>query len=140
MTKSSNQKWVYITAFACISLGIGYLLFSGLSNNSVYFLNVSEALAMDSAKLSKARLFGNVAQDDLERSKDAMEVSFVLLDKKDPTQSMRVRYRGIIPDTFKPGVEVIVEGGIQPENTVFIAKTLMTKCPSKYKKKSSQES
>jgi len=140
MTKSSNQKWVYLTAFACISLGIGYLLFSGLSNNSVYFLNVSEALAMDSAKLSQARLFGNVAKRDLKRSADAMEISFVLLDKKDPAQSLRIRYRGIIPDTFKPGVEVIVEGGIQPEDGVFIAKTLMTKCPSKYKKKSSQES
>ena len=140
MTKSSNQKWVYLTAFACISLGIGYLLFSGLSNNSVYFLNVSEALAMDSAKLSQARLFGNVAKRDLKRSQDAMEISFVLLDKKDPSQSLRIRYRGIIPDTFKPGVEVIVEGGIQPEDGVFVAKTLMTKCPSKYKKKSSQES
>lgn len=140
MTKSSNQKWVYLTAFACISLGIGYLLFSGLSNNSVYFLNVSEALAMDSAKLSQARLFGNVARRDLERSPDAMGISFVLLDKKDPAKSMRVQYHGIIPDTFKPGVEVIVEGGLQPENGIFVAKTLMTKCPSKYKKKSSQES
>ncbi len=138
MKKSPNQKWIYLTAFMCIGLGIGYLLFSGLSNNSVYFLNVSEALAMDSSKLSQARLFGNVAKDDLERSSDAMEISFVLLDKKDPAQSMRVHYRGIIPDTFKPGVEVIVEGGLQPEKDLFVAKTLMTKCPSKYKTASSE--
>ena len=140
MKKSSNQKWVYVTAFMCISLGIGYLLFSGLSNNSVYFLNVSEALAMDSDKLSQVRLFGNVAKDGLERSQDSMEVSFVLLDKKDPAKSMRVRYRGIIPDTFKPGVEVIVEGGLQAHNDLFVAKTLMTKCPSKYQTKASEKS
>ncbi len=123
-------------AFACLTLGIGYLLVSGLSNDSVYFLNVSEALAMDTAKLSHARLFGNVASQGLERSEDAMELSFILLDKQDATKSLPVSFRGVIPDTFKPGVEVIVEGGMQPGDTVFVARTLMTKCPSKYKKKS----
>ncbi|GAU07680.1 cytochrome c maturation protein CcmE [Desulfoplanes formicivorans] len=137
MTKQANQKWIYLTAFACLFAGIGYLLFSGLSKDSVYFLNVSEALAMDSSQLSQARLFGNVATQGLERSSDAMELSFVLVDKKDATQTLPVHYRGVVPDTFKPGVEVIVEGGLDPGTRVFKAKTLMTKCPSKYKKKTS---
>jgi cytochrome c-type biogenesis protein CcmE len=59
------------------------------------------------------------------------------VDKKDQTLSLPVHYRGVIPDTFKPGVEVIVEGGLDPGTQVFKAKTLMTKCPSKYKKKTS---
>ncbi|WP_462324126.1 cytochrome c maturation protein CcmE [Desulfoplanes sp.] len=137
MTKQTNQKWIYITAFTCLALGIGYLLFSGLSQNSVYFLNVSEALAMDSSKLSQARLFGNVAKQGIERSSDAMEISFVLVDKEDQDKSLPVHFRGVVPDTFQPGVEVIVEGGMQPGTGTFRAKTLMTKCPSKYKKKSS---
>jgi len=137
MTKQANQKWIYITAFVCLFGGIGYLLFSGLSKDSVYFLNVSEALAMDSSQLSQARLFGNVATQGLERSSDAMGLSFVLVDKNDATLSLPVHYRGVIPDTFKPGVEVIVEGGLDPGTQVFRAKTLMTKCPSKYKKKTS---
>ncbi len=136
MTKQTNERWVYIVAFACFALGIGYLVVSGLSNDSVYFLNVSEALAMDTAKLSQARLFGKVAEKGLKRSEDALEISFVLLDKEDATKSLPVTFRGVIPDTFKPGIEVIVEGSMQPETGIFIAKTLMTKCPSKYKKKS----
>ena len=136
MTKQANQKWIYVTAFACLALGIGFLLFSGLSKDSVYFLNVSEALAMEPAELSQARLFGNVADRGIERSGDAMEIAFVLLDKKDASKSLPVHFRGVIPDTFKPGVEVIVEGGMQPATGTFVAKTLMTKCPSKYKKKS----
>ncbi|MGX9366753.1 cytochrome c maturation protein CcmE [Desulfoplanes sp. PS50] len=137
MTKQANQKWIYVTAFACLAVGLGYLLFSGLSKNSVYFLNVSEALAMESSKLSQARLFGNVAEQGLERSTDSMAISFILVDKEDTSKTLPVRYRGVIPDTFKPGVEVIVEGGMQPSSHTFMAKTLMTKCPSKYEKKSS---
>ena len=44
-----------------------------------------------------------------------------------------VSYSGAVPDTFKAGAEVIVEGGMGPEGR-FAAKTLMTKCPSKYQK------
>ncbi|MGX9366761.1 cytochrome c maturation protein CcmE [Desulfoplanes sp. PS50] len=137
MTRQANQKWIYVTAFVCLAVGIGYLLFSGLSKNSVYFLNVSEALAMESSELSQARLFGNVAEQGIERSNDSMAISFVLVDKEDTTKTLPVRYRGVIPDTFKPGVEVIVEGGMQHSSHIFMAKTLMTKCPSKYEKKSS---
>jgi cytochrome c-type biogenesis protein CcmE len=50
-----------------------------------------------------------------------------------------VDYSGAVPDTFKPGVEVIVEGGMQPEAGVFKASTLMTKCPSKYEKMREEE-
>jgi len=38
-----------------------------------------------------------------------------------------------VPDTFKPGAEVIVEGRME-QGGAFNAKTLMTKCPSKYQK------
>jgi cytochrome c-type biogenesis protein CcmE len=136
MTRQANQKWIYVTAFACLAVGIGYLLFSGLSKNSVYFLNVSEALAMERTELSQARLFGNVAEQGIERSEDSMGISFVLVDKEDSSKTLPVNFRGVIPDTFKPGVEVIVEGGMQPASGTFMAKTLMTKCPSKYKKAS----
>jgi cytochrome c-type biogenesis protein CcmE len=43
-----------------------------------------------------------------------------------------VNYRGALPDTFEKGAEVIVEGRM--DGTAFTAKTLMTKCPSKYEK------
>ena len=60
-------------------------------------------------------------------------VSFLLEDKDDTGKTLLVVYRGQVPDTFKAGAEVIVEGGMSPEGR-FKAKTLMTKCPSKYQK------
>ena len=42
-----------------------------------------------------------------------------------------VVYTGLIPDTFKDGSEVVVEGTYAP-NATFTAHTLFAKCPSKY--------
>ena len=110
MSTAKNQKWVYLAAVLLVGAGVGYLLFSGLSQNSVYFLNVSEALAMPAEKLTQARLFGSVSEKDLVHDPSAMGVSFFVQDKDDPAQAIRVHYKGAVPDTFKVGVEVILEG------------------------------
>lgn len=130
-----NTK-AYVAAFALLAGGLGWLVFSGLTENSVYFLNVSEALAAKAenpAKLTQVRLFGTVAEGDIVPAKGAGGVAFNLIDQTDPGKSIRVDYKGAVPDTFKPGAEVIVEGGVKSGN-VFSASVLMTKCPSKYEK------
>lgn len=131
-----NGKSLYLVALALFLGGVGYLVFSGFSQNSVYFLNVSEALAMPSDKLQSIRLFGTVAPEGIARLDDGPGVRFLLEDKDSPGQTVRVMYRGAVPDTFKEGVEVIVEGGMPQGGAAseFRAKTLMTKCPSKYEK------
>jgi cytochrome c-type biogenesis protein CcmE len=134
MSTSKNQKWTYLAAVALVAAGVGYLIFSGLSQNSVYFLNVSEALAMPAEKLTQARLFGMVAAENVVRDPSALGVAFDVQDKDDPSKSIRVNYRGAVPDTFKPGVEVILEGSFRDGPGTFEATTLLTKCPSKYEK------
>jgi len=133
MTKKNNTP-MYLAALVLFLGGLGYLLYSGLGENTSYFLNVSEALAMQPKDLSKARLFGTVAEEGVSRPADAMGVSFLLMDKDQGGKTIRVDFRGAVPDTFKPGVEVIVEGGVNPASGAFAANTLMTKCPSKYQK------
>jgi cytochrome c-type biogenesis protein CcmE len=134
MSDKKNNKFVYLAAFVLLAGGLGFLLFSGFSENSVYFLNVSEALAVEPIKLESARLFGKVDAEGLSEVKPGPGVKFRLLDKDDPAKTLWVEYRGAVPDTFKPGVEVIVEGGLPRGGQTFNAKTLMTKCPSKYQK------
>ncbi|BFR49034.1 cytochrome c maturation protein CcmE [Nitratidesulfovibrio sp. HK-II] len=131
-----NGKSLYLVALALFLGGVGYLVFSGFSQNSVYFLNVSEALAMPSDKLQSIRMFGTVAPEGIARLDDGPGVRFLLEDKDNRGQTVRVMYRGAVPDTFKEGVEVIVEGGMPQGGPAgeFRAKTLMTKCPSKYEK------
>lgn len=133
MTRRTNTP-MYLVALILFLGGLGYLLFSGFGSGSTYFLNVSEALAMKPTDLAKARLFGTVSGRDLARSEDALGVRFFLEDKDQPAKTIRVDFRGSVPDTFKPGAEVIVEGAMNPTSGDFAATTLMTKCPSKYQK------
>ena len=137
MAKKSN-KYVYIVALSLFFAGFVYLVYSSLGEDNVYFLNVSEALAMDHAELKQARLFGKVSAQDLNLSPDHLSTSFTLLDKLEPGKSLRVTYSGTVPDTFKAGVEVITEGAFDWEANTFVAKSLVTKCPSKYEEKSRQ--
>jgi cytochrome c-type biogenesis protein CcmE len=62
----------------------------------------------------------------------ASALRFRMRDVSGQSASVPVLYRGSVPDMFKVGREVRVEGRLQ--NGVFIAKkdSLRTKCPSKY--------
>ena len=128
-----NQKSLYAAALVLFLSGVGYLMYSGIAENSVYFLNVAEALAAPQEKLAAVRLFGTVAEHDLAPLDGAPGVRFRLEDKDNKAQTIVVRYKGAVPDTFKPGAEVIVEGAME-HGGAFNAKMLMTKCPSKYQK------
>lgn len=130
--KKKSSRTVYIVALVLFILGIGTLLAAGLKQNSVYFLNVSEALAMPAEDIQRIRLFGTVAGEGLVYDPQHFGVDFLLADSEDPTKRIPVRYRGVVPDLFEPGAEVILEGGYQISEGFFQAKTLMTKCPSKY--------
>jgi cytochrome c-type biogenesis protein CcmE len=46
------------------------------------------------------------------------------------TATVPVVYRGSVPDLFRTGRDVSVEGSLR--NGIFVADTLVTKCPSKY--------
>lgn len=137
MAKKSN-KMVYVVAMLLFLGGLGYLVVSGLTQDSVYFLNVSEALATDKADLGQARLFGKVSPANLDIAEGKLGASFDLVDKVNAGQHIRVVYKGALPDTFKESVEVIVEGAFDHDAGVFNARTLVTKCPSKYKEQSEE--
>ena len=51
---------------------------------------------------------------------------------RDGTTAVPVVYRGSVPDLFKPGREVVVQGKLVDGMFVAAPGTLVTKCPSKY--------
>jgi cytochrome c-type biogenesis protein CcmE len=62
----------------------------------------------------------------------AAGMRFRLRDVEGGGTTVPVLYRGSVPDQFKPGREIRLEGHLW--NGVFVGKpgTLVTKCPSKY--------
>jgi cytochrome c-type biogenesis protein CcmE len=51
---------------------------------------------------------------------------------RDGNASVPVVYRGSVPDLFKTGREVVVEGTLVNGTFVAVRNSLVTKCPSKY--------
>jgi cytochrome c-type biogenesis protein CcmE len=76
-------------------------------------------------------LTGKVVGDSVSRAGD--ELRFRIRDR-DGTESVPVVYSGVVPDPFREGREVIVEGELRQGTFVAERDSLVTKCPSKFTK------
>lgn len=110
---------------AVVAACVGYLIYSASGGSTEYYLTVSELRA--NAPAGDVRVAG-VVQDDVTRSDGGLHVTFT---ENDGTASMPVDYKGTLPDIFKPGITVVVEGTLGDDG-VFRARTLLAKCPSRF--------
>ena len=82
------------------------------------------------------RLNGRVApgapKDAAAQAQSERGLRFTVIDKEDPSQRVRVLYRGSVPDQFKDGREVVVTGSVQGGTFVARNDSLITLCPSKF--------
>ncbi len=69
--------------------------------------------------------------------KDGDELRFRIRDRAG-SASVPVVYSGVVPDPFREGREVIVEGKMRDGTFVAKRDSLVTKCPSKFKNKDDQ--
>ncbi len=112
-----------------IFLVIGYLIYAGLRDTMTYYLTVSEVLASTTEVGNEPiRVVGVVSPSSVQWDPKDLKLSFTL---KEKDSSIEVDYQGVVPDSFKPGIEVVLEG-IYSGNGQFKATTIMPKCASKY--------
>jgi len=109
---------------ALISLG-----YFGFMGGLTYYYEVAELLD-ETASISgqTVRVSGNVADDVV---RDGLEMRFTILDMNDSETSLPVIYSGAVPDTFKVGNQVVVEGEYNASG-IFEAEAIVVKCGSKY--------
>jgi cytochrome c-type biogenesis protein CcmE len=118
-----------------IALSVAVLLAGALIYTS--FSAATEAqqpsqLLKDGRQGKAYEVTGTVAAGSVRHEGDVL--LFRIRDRKG-SASVPVRYTGAVPDPFREGREVIVKGSL--ENGQFMAErdSLVTKCPSKFKKK-----
>jgi cytochrome c-type biogenesis protein CcmE len=108
---------------------IAYLIYTGLRDTMTYYLTVSEVLAQSTENQGQTlRVGGNVSPGSVQWDPKNLKLIFVI---QDENASITVNFRGVVPDSFKPGGEVVVEGTYTDDGT-FKATTIMPKCASKY--------
>ena len=116
-------KWGLLAAV--VAACVGYLVFSATASSAQYYRTVAELKRDPGA--GNSRVLGTV-QDDVQRLDGGLEVRFTA---SQDGASMPVDYRGPLPDIFRPGIQVVVEGRIESDG-VFHARTLLAKCPSRF--------
>jgi len=112
-----------------IVLAIGYLGYIGFQGSATYYYTVSEAIEQGSSIHDEnVRVNGRVAAGSIEQEATGRTLRFTISDN---TASLPVVYQGVVPDTFKVGSDVVVEGHLN-SGGVFQADTILAKCPSRY--------
>ncbi|MBI5183392.1 MAG: cytochrome c maturation protein CcmE [Nitrospinae bacterium] len=120
----------FLVGSLAILLAVIYLVITGISKTSVYYLTVSELKTKGESIYGEGvRVSGKVVEGSIQRDPASFRVDFKITDDY---KDIEVSYVGIVPDLFKEGREVVVEGKIDPTG-LFKATTLLTNCPSKYK-------
>ena len=127
MKKKLKYKPIIISAV--IVLVIGYLIYTGLRDTMVFYLTVSEVMAKTPEDLTDTQKVGGmVTAGSVQWDPKTLKLSFKLEDQQ---AGLIINYSGVVPDSFKPGTEVIVEGTYKGDGK-FKATTIMPKCASKY--------
>ncbi|TAK32636.1 MAG: cytochrome c maturation protein CcmE [Chloroflexota bacterium] len=130
--KSLLARKKFLIGSLVVVLGIAYLVYSGIQSTMMYYLTPSELLAQGPAAYGEQlRLSGLVKPDSVQSEPKTMTLRFTVMDEKAPGTTMPVVYKGVVPDSFKPDAEVVLEGKLSSEG-VFEANTLLAKCPTKY--------
>lgn len=118
-----------IFAGAIVLLAMGFLIYMGLSQFATYYYTVSEFLAEgESISGKQVRVAGQIVPDSVKQDTENFTLSFTITDGE---TTLPVVYQGVVPDTFKAGTDIVVEGKSDQQG-VFHASKLITKCPSKY--------
>jgi cytochrome c-type biogenesis protein CcmE len=112
-------------------IGFGYLLFSGMSGSSSYFLSIDEVLASgDDIYGQPLKVSGEIIGSSIDWNPEELQLNFKIRGEEG-NQTILVKYEGIKPDNFKEGVTAVVQGEYTKER-YFKANKIMLKCPSKY--------
>mgnify|MGYP000882811579 CR=1 FL=1 len=143
------MKATRVIPVALIIASVTWLVFSASRSTSMEVVTVAEIKKAEikkaetadsqnstSTKLDSIRLGGQVVEGSVTYEiTPKPTLSFQVRDRapkgKEPSSdSIKVRYIGLKPDSFQEGRDVILEGDYI--DATFEAVTLLTQCPSKY--------
>ena len=123
------RKRKFLIGGIIVFLAIGYLAYMGFESSATYYYTVGEFIERGNSSYSEnVRVKGQVVPGSVEQGSAGSTLRFTIIDGE---ESLPVAYQGVVPDTFKVGTEVVVEGQLNSAG-IFQAHTLMPQCPSRY--------
>ncbi len=132
--KKKNKRLLNILVYLMLFTIGCLILLMNLRDNLVFFYSPSEVFQKNLDPTNKIRVGGMVKKTSLKKEvkkikgRSLEQISFVITDFNN---EIKVSYIGILPDLFKEGQGVVVEGFIT-SNGMFNAKTVLAKHDENY--------
>jgi cytochrome c-type biogenesis protein CcmE len=122
----------FLVGALVIVAAVTYLIYEGVKQTGTYFFTPTELAARTAADPTfhnvGVKMGAKVVPGTIRRDAATQTIDFQVTDG---VKSYPVTYRGVAPDTFTDGVDVVVEGRMGQDGT-FHATTLLAKCGSRY--------
>lgn len=129
-----KQRRFVAAAVALVSV-VGYLMVTGMKDAATYYYTPTELVQAvrkdDSLHDLGYKVGGRVVPGTVHYDQKTLDLTFTVMDIATGQTRFPVTYNGPLPDTFKEGRDVVVEGKFTRAGT-FEASTVLTKCGSRY--------
>jgi cytochrome c-type biogenesis protein CcmE len=116
-----RRRLISVLAGLVLLGGAAAIVLSVLSDNLVFFYSPSDLVAKHVPEGRMIRIGGLVAAGSVRHASDGKSVSFDVTDK---AHQVSVRYSGALPDLFREGQGVVVEGTVGADGTIRAANVL----------------
>ena len=122
---------IFISAVVLVIAIGAFLVFQATSGTSSLVLLPSQLMAEErTGHLPRVRVGGKIVEPINYAIEPQLELKFFVTDPKGSDVKIPVVYRGIKPDMFEAGRDVIIDGDF--DQGVIQASKVLTQCPSKY--------
>ena len=123
----SATKWRIAAVVVVVAAAIGFLVFKGLGDATVYFKTADEAVAeKDELGDRRFRVEGAVVTDSVQETSDGVRFEII-----NAGETVSVVHRGDPPELFKPGIPVVLEG--RWDGDVYASDRILVKHTSEYR-------
>src|SRR5690242_5082051 len=129
--KKTNYK--FLAVGLVIVIAAVTIVVVAMQGSSVYYITLAEFNSKQATFAQpdkEVRVAGKVLTGSIAKDPTTGATIFTAFDTVNKSQTMKVEYDKIPPDTFKDEADVVVTGTFA--NGVFKANEMLAKCPSKY--------
>lgn len=127
MTRKRKRLLVVLLGLGMLGIASGLVLFA-FNDNLVFFMSPSDLASKGAPDTRRLRLGGLVETGSVAREADSHTIHFRVTDGN---SAVPVMFSGVLPDLFREGQGVVVEGTLG-KNGVFKADTVLAKHDERY--------
>lgn len=132
--KAKTKRLLSLTSLMVIFAAGCAVIFYNLRGNLVFFYSPTELIEKENSISQKVRLGGMVKKNSVEKkmiTENDIKIQKVTFKITDFKNEVIVSYKGILPDLFKEGQGVVVEGKLNDQKG-FVALNVLAKHDENY--------